>query len=562
MEKNDSYSNSEIIDSKNNYKFDNYGIVMANSIEDLLYDKYNHITKHHINDTNAIQYDNFSELFENDNIKLNKNSKENRFKEKLLLYNKNNQNDKYHKSNSHQNLNAIQKEFNNNYNGLKNGKNTTNKNLESHNEGNKNVNYNNINQIKIIKGKDLQIKNKEFNKRKNKEIKIIFNIKDKNNVGYDSNNNSKLNSNNIKKMNLVPSSEYNKSNCIDNKIIQKEQGLFISKIYGKKKDSNKKKIIFLPKSISCHFIKHNKIITFKKVNSPIKNVRNDLYFCTKEIFFNKEQKHKKVFIRRIGSKNKTKQNEKHTKNQSNKSKKKAEATYTEIDITKYNNSPNILIKIIKNPKNLKNKKDIKTNSSNNIVKSKSCQKIIYINLDDKKKTPISQIKQKMKKIKKIHNNRYKNIKENSELPLLKNKEIINALNNSSKYKGKNCLDFFSLNRRKKFSEKIYRNLRLPNKNISKSDKNIKNQLFYINRNIRAQKTGLKNEEKTEGKKKIRKYSSNIEKIFKINIFPKTNKEINRENNVINRQNNIIYSPLNKYSNFTSIEFPAIDSYFN
>ena len=33
-------SNSEI-NSQNKYKFDNYGIVMADSIEDLLYDKYN-----------------------------------------------------------------------------------------------------------------------------------------------------------------------------------------------------------------------------------------------------------------------------------------------------------------------------------------------------------------------------------------------------------------------------------------------------------------------------------------------------------------------------------------
>ena len=38
-------SNSEIITPENNYKFDNYGIVMADSIEDLLYDKYNYRKK-------------------------------------------------------------------------------------------------------------------------------------------------------------------------------------------------------------------------------------------------------------------------------------------------------------------------------------------------------------------------------------------------------------------------------------------------------------------------------------------------------------------------------------
>ena len=232
MEKNDSYSNSEIIDSKNNYKFDNYGIVMANSIEDLLYDKFNHINKHHINKKNIIQDDNFSELFENEEIKSNKNSKESRFKEKQLLYNRNYQNDKYNKSNSHKNLNEIKKDFNNNYNGLKNGKNAPNKNLENHNEENKNVNYNNINQIKILKGKDLQIKNKDINKRKNKEIKIIFNIKDKNNVIYDSNNNSKHNSKSIKKIKVM---------LLITKLFKKNKEYSYQKYMAKRKIQIKKK---------------------------------------------------------------------------------------------------------------------------------------------------------------------------------------------------------------------------------------------------------------------------------------------------------------------------------
>ena len=40
MEKQNNLNNSESISPENNYKFDNYGIVLADSIEDLLYDKY------------------------------------------------------------------------------------------------------------------------------------------------------------------------------------------------------------------------------------------------------------------------------------------------------------------------------------------------------------------------------------------------------------------------------------------------------------------------------------------------------------------------------------------
>ena len=40
MENEENHSISNISNKENNYKFDNYGNVMADSIEDLLYDKY------------------------------------------------------------------------------------------------------------------------------------------------------------------------------------------------------------------------------------------------------------------------------------------------------------------------------------------------------------------------------------------------------------------------------------------------------------------------------------------------------------------------------------------
>ena len=130
-------------------------------------------------------------------------------------------------------------------------------------------------------------------------------------------------------------------------------------------------------------------------------------------------------------------------------------------------------------------------------------------MEDKKKLSISKRK-KVKKIKKIHNNRYENKNERIELPLLKNKDIIAALDNSSKNKG-NCVDSVAFKRRKQFSEKILRNLRISNKNLAKSEKNIKNKLFYL-----SLMKDKKNEEKKVEMKGVRKYSGKIEGNIKSN----------------------------------------------
>ena len=618
MESDCSSSDSEIINPENNYKFDNFGIVMADSIEDLLYDKYNHKRHGHKSSThvNANIIKNFSDLFKNDNKESNKISKEGKSNEKQFLYNKNSDFHKKYKSKTFKNSNLHQNiKDNNNYNGLKKGK-TNNNYFENNREENKNdysnineddinqikkfkdkalqnKNNSNNNQLKVIKNKELQNKNNDINKEKNKEIKININIRDKkkNAFEFNPNNNIKLNNKVIKKLNLIRSSESNNIKNINyKKLMPEEQGIFISKIYSKIKKIKSKNIISLPKSTSCYFSKKNKLITYKK-QYPLKIVMNDLYFCTKELLYtSKEEKHKKVFIRKEDSKKKENQikkyseetdnkknakesenkkyaeelgneeefgKKKHDENSRNKNKKIGvnNSICTEIDIIKYNNSPNILIKIIKKYSNLSSKKgtiDIKSYSAG---KSKSCQKIIYINLDDKKKLSISKNK-KVKRIKKIHNNRYENKNERIELPLLKNKDIIAALDNSSKNKG-NCVNSVAFKRRKQFSEKIFRNLRISNKNMAKSEKNIKNKLFYL-----SLMKDKKNEEKKVEMKGVRKYSSKIEGNIKSNLFPQTNKEKKRKNNVIRRQNNFKYSSMNKYSNITSIEFPAIDSYFN
>ena len=66
IQNNNNISNSEIISPENNYKFDNYGIVMADSIEDLLYDKY-HYRKKKYNKDNKEEYnsnDNSSDVID------------------------------------------------------------------------------------------------------------------------------------------------------------------------------------------------------------------------------------------------------------------------------------------------------------------------------------------------------------------------------------------------------------------------------------------------------------------------------------------------------------------
>ena len=254
MENDCSSSDSEIINPENNYKFDNYGIVMADSIEDLLYDKYNHKRHGHKSSTqiNANRFKNFSDLFKNDNIKSNKITKEDKSNEKQFLYNKNSDIHKKYKSKTFINSNLHQKNKDNNYyNGLKKGKMNNNyfendreENKNDYSDNNKddinqikkvkdkalqNKNNSNNNQLKVIKNKELQNKNNDINEAKTKEIKININIRDKkkNTFEFNSNDNTKLNNNMIKKMNLIGSSESNNIKNINyNKLMPKEQGIF------------------------------------------------------------------------------------------------------------------------------------------------------------------------------------------------------------------------------------------------------------------------------------------------------------------------------------------------
>ena len=409
---------------------------------------------------------------------------------------------------------------------------------------------------------------------------------------------------------------------------EKEKGKTFTE--NKMKNQKKSKIISFPNIPKCFFIKDKKII-YTTMHIPLQNVINNNYFITKEISKNKKiniklMKYKSKANNNLDNsknseissnlnntksldninnlnnsnnnnldKNNSEHNNSKNKNSSkerkNKKIKKKEDNnlYTEIDIDKTNkNSPNIIIKII-NPLNSAfkyGKIDIKTKSAKKLGKSKSSQNILYNNnnLDDKndtsrqsylinfkvesdKDTPINNNKIKLKKIKNLNNNRYENKKDSTDNQLLKNQEIVNALNNSTKYKVK-CPACITLNRRKQFSEKIFKNLKLKvNKNVSKSQKNSKipplKPEFNIN-NIKNKLWNVEKEEHLKENNKINRINRLGNRIYMNNyLFPKTNTIVKSNiNNSAKQNNNFSYYSINNILNNNHIEFPAIDSYFH
>ena len=491
-------------------------------------------------------------------------------------------------------------EMNNNLNKKNIGKNSSTKmilkNINNENAINKiieeNNNFKNIKKIHVISPSE-----KNNGKDNNpKEMKKI-NIETKNKK-------ERKEKEKINKIYNLPKPSF----CYIQKIRKNFNTNFIKIIQQKKEEKiilkeNKKKkeeiIISNPNLSKCYFIKEKKII-YSLMHIPLQNVINKNYFVTKELHkHNKFNIKKNSFLdnkdNKLKKKNKIDNNNSEYNNseynissseRKNKINNKKESTnniLTEIDIDKSKNTPNVIIKIF-NPLNSGykyGKIDIKTNSSKKLSKSKSSQNIIYNNDIDNKKDSNHQSyllkflkgnknnmplkkKIKIKKIKHLNNNRYENRKEFTDNQLLKNKEIINALNESDKYKV-NCLDCVTLDRRKKYSENLFRNLRLKiNKHISKSAKSIKINSIIPEFNAKNIKNKLWNVEKEdhiiERNKKIRLFN----KVNKNNsLFPLTNKSVkDNTNNNIKQKNNFSYYSIHNILNNNHIQFPAIDSYFH
>ena len=170
-------------------------------------------------------------------------------------------------------------------------------------------------------------------------------------------------------------------------------------------------------------------------------------------------------------------------------------------------------------------------------------------------------KKKIKKLKNINNNIYINKKEFTDIPFMKNKEIINAVNNYSI--NKENLFSYNLNKRKNYAFNLHRNLRL--KNISKSQNIVKTKSlgpeFNIIKILKNKLLNSQKEEKNMKRKILRMFSNINDNRIKNDLLTIKNKEINEKKyNILNQQNNTRNNSLNQFS-IAHFEFPAIDSYF-
>ena len=589
MESLNNSSDDEIISPENNYKFDNYGIVMADSIEDLLYDKYNHKKSHtkHNNKKNNNINDDSSELIENENKLIFKHINDSSNKE--MIYNLK-QKDNKAKEKAKNKVSNNCKYIHNNLDNTQNYK---------------DIDY--LNKLRKINNKFFQISNNYNNKEKNKMIKIILNInnKEKREIKINPNDNKLIKTININIKNINKKEDignvsgkrnsikdnFNENTCkIKNDTNELQTKMLLKKkeyeknrqnekkiriIYSSEKNnknSNEKeikenihkqfrknnKIMLFPNLPKCYFIKENKIIIIRK-HAPLQNVKNTNYFCTKEIINKIKKSPTKVYIRKIkNKKQKDKNKNKMSYNQSAEKKiniirkNKGEYTLTELNLGKYRINPNILIKIVNpKPSNKCDKIDFNQNPSK---KTKICQKAKYKSLDNNfnkniKSYLINRTKKFKNKMQNNHN-RYENKNESTDSHLLKNKEIISALNNSSNFKI-NC-PYKSFNKNKTTSKTIFRNLRLKNKkNISQSQKNIQMNLIKPKFKIKKKLNNSQNEEE----KSLKKY-------ILYSAFPKRNKILYDNRNIsLKKQNCNSCNIMNKYSNQTHFEFPIIDSYF-
>ena len=366
-----------------------------------------------------------------------------------------------------------------------------------------------------------------------------------------------------------------------NKIVPKKERVFLTKSYIQKKKNYNVKLVTLPNSTLCYFYKDQKIINVRSP-IPLQNVTNNLYFSTKERCNVNDELLRKKFVQKHGKKVNKKEMtlppEKRKRGERGEKGDKGDVVHTEIDASP--SSPNIVIKIV-NPLNSSykyGKINIKTNSPN-ALKSKSCQKIKNKNsyliniIRERNKNKLSDKlsgKKKFKTNKNMSNNRYNKSNIDSSFKCLKNREIINAMNND-RYKI-NCPACITLNKRRQFAEKLLqRNLKFKYKNNSGVDKNlmkIKSLKSDLDKNLSNKIIFSRNEEEKMIKNKIQQYinkKDNNTNNNNTNILPKTNISNNLNNNstkFLRPNYNLSGYSLAKNANTTHIDFPAIESYFH
>ena len=547
------------VNSQNNYKYDKYGFVLVNSIDDLLYDKFNEEDKKEKKENNSKKakkhngnYYNSSRNYQNISSIVKSKHKIQDDKTVKIVLNINNKEKKAFKINPNDS-----------------------RSLESITIKEKDSDTKNDNKIKKSKNKKRKKKKKDNNEIKENsdddDDEFTFceeeNENKRNSNEEEEKENEQLNDTDINRKKPGPKNmkqiktrkkfyHYSKpvlSPCYMTKIrkmshnikeaIPKSNRTFITKTYEndkKEKEKNNKKLILTwPNSSICYFNRSKKIINVN-IHIPLQNVTNKNYFCTKE---------------RINSdKNKLKRDSKSSTNINKES------------------SPNIVIKIV-NPDNSPyryGKINIKSGSDRESKNNKS-----YV------------FKIKQNKENNLRNILFNNKDSLSHSKCLKNKEIIKALKKKGKTKSKKKKEIspecITLKRRRKFGDKIY-------KKIMK-----KKALFYPPEYKISIKTKFKNnlldnyrsaEAKKEEEKLIRNISMNkYDLLNKKNnniIYPSIRKMMYDENSknksisfIKDQKYNYNSNNFGQYYNFNngnynynynysnnSQNFPAINSYFH
>jgi len=573
----ESESSSLQVNSQNNYKYDKYGFVLVNSIEDLLYDRFNYYTgkeldikknKKEKKDNGKIV--NSNRNFINNPIKRGKRDKENIDKYMKIVLNINNKEKKVFKINPNDSKSIDTITINDKEADLKNYKANKNINNKYYNKKEKNFYKNNENSDQFLYCEEEDEKNDNMDNIKNMKKMLNYNNNSKRpsnsqylenisetddefNMYNEIKNNEKSNPKNMKKANIKSTKNFyhslpilypciiskNRKSNSNIKEIPKSNREFITKEYeSENKNSKNKKIMSWPNSTICYFNRSNKIINVN-IQIPMQSIINKNYFCTKEIINPNNNNNKSI-------------------NGNNDNNKK---------VSNISSQNEVVIKIM-NPE----KSPFKYGIIN--IKASSDK-----NMNSKDKKYVFQIRGNKDKKNKLKNNLFKNKSSLFKIKCLRNKEIINAINKKkSKSKSKSnimkekvCPKYYTLKTKKTNINKLTK--KIIKKSESKYPKEYRISIKTMFRNNFLNEQGGKPLlEKREEKKIVRNNSMNrlnknmvYPNIRRDNIFENSNQSLS----YINKQKEIYscYRNLSKYNPnlFRSKDdrmFPAINSYFH
>ena len=321
LEPSEGSNNSNQINSQNNYKYDQYGFVLVNTIEDLLYDRFNNHMENDYNDNNNKKdkkYNgNCNDLERNSkSIDINKKSRKYNDKSMRLVLKINNKDRKAFRiypndSRSIESITLKEKEsdIKNNYTkgssrkkkDLKKYGNKKDENKKSSKKKRKRVygdNNENNDEFTFCEEENEEdsynnkSKRKKIMKKKTRKKETESPLEDEEDEEEDDYEEEESDTEINRKKKLGILSRPILSQCIMTKtrmsesenslVIPKSNMNFITKTYENSGKKKRAKILTWPNSTLCYFYKNNKIIHMN-IQIPLHNVVNKNYFCTKQI---------------------------------------------------------------------------------------------------------------------------------------------------------------------------------------------------------------------------------------------------------------------------------------